>query len=505
MSSAIDIHTFQQPALEFDREWKLIRFNPPALHFNIISTGNEGILFEDFARLLNLNEASVQQVKSAINAGTSFTASEPFTVNEKWFKFFLLPTSEKRFYLFFNDVTKETSDLKRLIKNSTDATILFNNLPIVIWEEDFSEVKRVFNNLKELGVEDLVDYFEKHPDKLIEAAGSIKVTDINKTSYEFYNADSLEELLTKIPEWFTVSSWKVFAKELDALYKGAFEYRDEIEVRSPKGVIKTLIVSVYVPEANRKNLDHVIVSFLDITDRVEAEKKVLDAYRQITKLSHHMENIREEERKRISREIHDHAGSLLTLLKINMVSLKKDLGSNETANKKVDLLLNSVVEIAGLIRSIGASLRPSILDTMGLVPALKWLADEFAKNSGLKIYFNVPIGTTNINISDEISIGIYRIFQEAINNVLKHAKATEVVVNMAIDEQKLILRIIDNGIGFQQKEKKPGDAFSMGLLSMQERCAMLKGSLNIDSEPGEGTVIELSIPLNSKTETPLHA
>jgi signal transduction histidine kinase len=229
----------------------------------------------------------------------------------------------------------------------------------------------------------------------------------------------------------------------------------------------------------------------------DLETKVSEARllgEELRTLSAHLQNIREQERIHIAREMHDELGQLLTGFKMDVVILKRKLVGFEQ-NGVPDKLaaMEKIVDSAvNFVRKLSAELRPSLLDEVGLVPALEWHSQEFEKRYNIKVRFQSS--TETVQTSSVIATGLFRMFQESLTNVARHsgAKAVEAVLQ-ATDDQ-LDLSICDDGKGFNSEE--PGERKTLGLLGMRERAIMIGGKLNITSEPGKGTTVNIVVPLN---------
>ncbi len=203
----------------------------------------------------------------------------------------------------------------------------------------------------------------------------------------------------------------------------------------------------------------------------------------------------ESERKRIARDIHDGVGQMLTALKLNLESIaqeqlpEKERGRLEEARK---LIAKTIVET----RTITFNLMPTVLSDFGIMSGLKQLADQASKNSGAHVTFLCPVSFDRLD--KHIEIGIYRISQEAINNALKYAQATDISVELLLKDQYLYLTVIDNGSGFDMDIPDLGSAhrkISNGINNMQERTNLLDGEFKILSTPGKGTTIWAKIPV----------
>ncbi|MDP4264417.1 MAG: PAS domain S-box protein [Bacteroidota bacterium] len=238
---------------------------------------------------------------------------------------------------------------------------------------------------------------------------------------------------------------------------------------------------------------------IDITERRKAEEELRvsrenlkRSYEEIRLLASNIENIREEEKIKIAREIHDELGQQLTGLKMDVAWLGKKLDPKDTLlAKKIKDILSLLDETVKSIRRIASELRPGLLDDLGLVAAIEWHSQEFQKRSGIKTRFILPV--KDIVIPPAVSTGLFRIFQESLTNIARHAEAGEIVASLEQAELDVILKVSDNGKGFDTNGT--GDKKTLGLLGMKERAMMMGGKFEIISEAGNGTTVIVSVPL----------
>lgn len=238
---------------------------------------------------------------------------------------------------------------------------------------------------------------------------------------------------------------------------------------------------------------NIMVIGRDITERKKAEKELEDSYRAIRRLTDHLQNIREEERTHIAREIHDELGQQLTVMKMDISWINKKIaGSNDISMKeKTKELMALLDQTVKTVRRISSELRPSLLDDLGLTAAMEWQLHEFGRRSGIKTSLEIP--PTDIKLSDSHKTGLFRIFQESLTNVARHSKAKQVDVVLSQEVKKLVLSITDNGHGFDKQ--KIAEKKTLGILGMKERTSMIGGSYEITSTPGKGTRVVVTIPL----------
>jgi PAS domain S-box-containing protein len=230
---------------------------------------------------------------------------------------------------------------------------------------------------------------------------------------------------------------------------------------------------------------------IDISDRKKAEMELTDSYKAIRKLTSHLQNVREEDRAHIAREIHDELGQQLTVLKMDVSWVNKKLGTtDELIKQKMKDLLVMLDETVKTVRRISSELRPSLLDDLGLTAAMEWQLHEFKKRSGIKTSFSAP--ELEIKLPDMIKTGLFRIFQESLTNVVRHSYAKKLKISLEHKDSNFVLTIADDGKGFDKD--KVANKRTLGILGMKERTSMIGGIYDISSTPGKGTTVVVSIP-----------
>lgn len=230
----------------------------------------------------------------------------------------------------------------------------------------------------------------------------------------------------------------------------------------------------------------------DVTEKYIAEEKLKESYESIRKLTGHLQNVREEERLHIAREIHDELGQLLTVLKMDVSWLNKKIEPvNNFAKEKLTEILSLIDTTVKTVRRIASELRPSLLDDLGLLAAMEWHLEEFERRSGISTKLHLP--EAEQQLPDSLKIGLFRIFQESLTNVARHSGAKKVEVFLIQEDKQLILTIKDNGIGFEEKPETAKK--TLGLLGMKERTMMMGGIYDIAGVKGEGTTVTVIVPL----------
>ncbi|HEV8261306.1 MAG TPA: response regulator [Burkholderiales bacterium] len=246
-------------------------------------------------------------------------------------------------------------------------------------------------------------------------------------------------------------------------------------------------VSVFV-DLHKKN----VALANEIKERKIAETQLRESEVQLRALAARLISIREEERARIAREIHDELGQVLTGLKMDVTWLAKRLaGTEKQLVEKAEAMSRLIDSTMHLIRRISTGLRPEILDDMGLVAAIGWQVKEFQKRMGMRCRIKLP--EDHVVLDKELSTAVFRIFQEILTNIARHAKASSVNVNLSISEDLLTLKVIDDGIGISESQIRGNG--SLGLLGMQERAQIFGGEVSIQGGSRRGTAVSVSIPM----------
>jgi signal transduction histidine kinase len=232
----------------------------------------------------------------------------------------------------------------------------------------------------------------------------------------------------------------------------------------------------------------------------DLERRVVERTQQLRALSARLQTAREEERTRIAREIHDALGSALTALKWGLEELQKlvpDSGGVvplPTLREKIDGMMRLAGGTMHTVRRIAWELRPSILDDLGLMEAIEWQVQQFEAQTGIVCHYDCAL--EDFSLSPEQSTAVFRIFQEALTNVRRHANATRVDVTISKSAGDFTLTIRDNGRGIRDEERS--GQLSLGLLGMQERAHLVGGRIDIAGSQGEGTVVTVRVPSSKR-------
>jgi PAS domain S-box-containing protein len=239
----------------------------------------------------------------------------------------------------------------------------------------------------------------------------------------------------------------------------------------------------------------------DITERKYAEEQLEASREQLRALTAHIQSVREDERTHLAREIHDVVGQGLTGLKIDMSWINKKLSKelNETTRLEIEQRVAAAIELiertSTAAKNICAALRPRVLDTFGLAAAVDWQCFEFEQRTGIAC--SVRTHGEEQKLHEEIATALFRIFQEALTNVSRHADARRVFVELQIGEAEVMLSLRDDGRGATEDEI--WGVRSLGFLGMRERAALLGGDVYIKGKRGEGTAVTVRIPITTRS------
>jgi PAS domain S-box-containing protein len=276
------------------------------------------------------------------------------------------------------------------------------------------------------------------------------------------------------------------------------EFNTEHRIRRRDGSLRW--VQTIVRPSTAEGVTAMRGTIMDITERkqtVEALKRSQELLRELTA---HQDRVKEEERRRIAREIHDELGQTLLALRIDVSMLDaRTAGSHPRLNQKVRGALHHIDATVKTIRTIINNLRPAVLD-LGLTAAIEWQVAEFRRRSGITC--DLEFSDEELVVDDARATTLFRILQESLTNVIRHAKASHVLIELDSQDDSLVMKIRDNGVGIHPGPRKGTNSF--GLVGVEERIHALNGKFIIDSAPGRGTTLAIYIPLEieKKKEQP---
>ncbi len=344
--------------------------------------------------------------------------------------------------------------------------------------------------------------------KMVARATNDAVWDYNVTSDEIWWNEKHYQLYGRNPSEppLRVGAWadRIHPDERDNILKQynrvfddnkdswEFEYR----FRLPDGNYINAYDRGYVQYSGKKPI-RIVGSVADVTMLKKAEQEIKETTEQLRQLSAHLQEVREEERKHLAREVHDELGQLLTTSKLGIFWLSKRIPAGEQSlHEKLNEITAILDNTIKIVRKIATELRPGLLDDLGLVAAIDWQSQEFEKKTGITVSFFPPSG--EYKIPDPVATGLFRIYQESLTNIARHADATKVEVTLCIEDTFMRLEIKDNGRGFDTSIA--GQKKTLGLLGMKERVLMMGGHYEINSKLGEGTVVQVYCPFSGNRQ-----
>jgi len=371
-----------------------------------------------------------------------------------WIEYYLYPSSDG-VSCFFRDVTEKKKAEVELIHSERKYKLLFENNPMPMW------------------MVSLQDY---------------SIIDVNEATLQHYGYSRDEFLTLDTRNIRPPEDLGKYVEEYQQRFEG-ISHRGTWRHKKKDGTI--ILVEIHAYDFYYEGMAVRLLLVNDITQKQKAEHKLQESHQELRDLAAHLQVIREEERAGIAREIHDELGQQLTGLKMDVSWLSKKLpDANGSIHEKIKDILELLDITVKTVRKISAELRPSILDDLGLIEAMEWHGQEFEKRSGIKVKFHSAI--KKITLPENVTIGIFRIFQESLTNVARHAGASEVKCNIEEKNETLLLIIKDDGKGFDPG--KVAGKKTLGLLGMKERTLMMGGKYEIKSKKGLGTTVLVNVP-----------
>ena len=245
----------------------------------------------------------------------------------------------------------------------------------------------------------------------------------------------------------------------------------------------------------RDELPRVLVINSDITERKRGEEALVLQKEQLRALAERLQWVREEDRKRVARDLHDQIGQILTAIKMDMTWMTRHLPESEGAvlarlRESIQLINDGVQAV----RAICSGLRPGVLDDLGLAAAVEWQAGEFSARNGIGCTVSVP--PVDLHLDGDRATAAFRIFQECLTNVVRHAQAKSVRVSLSQEDEYILLVVQDDGVGFSGSDIS-NSLGSLGLLGMKERAQFCGGDVQISSSPGNGTTVTVRVPVDT--------
>ena len=353
---------------------------------------------------------------------------------------------------------------------------------------DLTEIKVIERELKET-LNNWYSLVENAPDIIMTIDRKGEITFVNRDAWEYPISALVGTKLTDYVE-------EKDRTKLERCIRGAFESNQPstCEVAGINGVKEHWysfsfgpVRSITVRDANTTT-----VTIRDISQHKRTEQSLRESREQLREFAGRLDQVREEERTRVAREIHDELGQALTILKMDLawVQGKTSPGTNGT-RKKIKSMIADVDYTIERVRKIVSELRPSILDELGLTAAIEWQVSQFQERTGIRGVFES--NTDKFNLSPEAAAALFRVVQEALTNVMRHADARQVRITLRSSGRLLRIAIADDGKGVARDQVNNRKSF--GIVGMTERVHRIGGEFNIFSVPGRGTRLEIAVPL----------
>ncbi|HEY8968146.1 MAG TPA: PAS domain S-box protein, partial [Puia sp.] len=335
---------------------------------------------------------------------------------------------------------------------------------------------------------ELVIVFERVSDGFMAFDKEGIITYVNRKAAEL-NKRSPEDLIG-------MDFWKLFptaaGNEFGMNFRRAIEIQQNLHFEMFSSSLEKWIECFMYPSQ-----DGLSLFFRDISEKRQAEETISRNNEDLRQLASHLQDIREEERATIAREIHDELGQQLTGIKMDVSWLARGLSRqpDEIVAGKIKGTLDLLDNTIKTVRRIATELRPSILDDLGLIAAIEWQSQEFKRRSGINTYFRSSPG--DLHFEPSTAIGLFRICQESLTNVARHSAARNVWISLDWADGQLTFRIRDDGKGLSRQTAR--DKKTLGILGMKERALMMGGNLDIRNEDEGGLTLEVIVPVKKAT------
>ena len=372
---------------------------------------------------------------------------------------------------------------------------------MIDYEEDFAILSVVRDISERKRAEEMLWRSEKQASAAIEAARGFTFSYDIATGKIIWGG-VIEEITGYAPEEFAqvdIEGWaqrihpedrdeilQILQESIKTLNRATAEYR----FRKKDGSYVTLS-SISLTERENGKPVRLMGILQDITERKQVEEEIEKSRQQLRNLARYLQAGREEERAKIAREIHDEFGQRLTALKMDLAWLSKRLPQEHShLSEKTGEMSDMIDSTIQLVRRISTELRPGLLDDLGLAAALEWQADEFRDRT--EIDCELHLSDQEIALDRELTTSLFRIFQETLTNIARHAQATKIYIDLESDPDEVVLMVRDNGIGITTSQV--ADHHSLGLIGMRERIQYLGGEVTFRGISGEGTTVTVRVP-----------
>jgi len=322
------------------------------------------------------------------------------------------------------------------------------------------------------------------------------VHEINLTGAEMLGSNSAAIIEQPLLRWLDSRCHQAFYQHMQRVFKSSERVIDEMvllhgEDKQPRhiSILSSRIINLL--DAPWPGCRTAIV---DISALKQKEAEVTESRRKLRQLSAHLDRVRENERRHLAREIHDELGQKLSLARVEASMLSSKLDSQQAdLHSAAERVLQRVDDAIASMRAIADDLRPAVLD-LGLAAAIRWQVREFRQHSGVACH--LEINDDEIELDNDRATNIFRIVQESLSNITRHANASEVKLSLDQRNDSLHVLICDNGVGIAENALE--NPSSYGLAGMYERIFLLDGALKVNSHPGQGTCLQIIIPIKER-------
>lgn len=437
----------------FDKQWTYRHINSKAAQI-LGKTSEELIGKNVWALYPKAKESKFYGACHEAMATEKFVKFEDYSIYiDKWFDVSVYPGKEG-LYVFFQDVTE---------RKRTDKLL--------------NDREELYRKIVETAQEGIWTIDDKNHTTFVNTCMA------NMLGYERH------EMIGKDPsEFVEIGSYQKVMDDLTAVRAGAtsqFDYCLLTKTKSKKWVLINA-----TPIMNDGVYAGALAMIMDITERKKREEELNESHEQLRHLASRLQTIREEERSSIARDIHDELGQQLTALKMDAYWIAKNQSDqNETFKRKIDSIMSIANHALEVVEKKAIELHPNILHDLGLLSAIEWQNREFQNRFGIAIDFSSD--GSDQGLPNEVALAFYRIYQEALNNISRHAEATSIIARFERNIEGMSLSIQDDGKGFDQErlDRKK----SLGLLGMRERAFIIGGTFDIQSFPSKGTIVMAKI------------
>ncbi|MFL5527405.1 MAG: ATP-binding protein [Gemmatimonadaceae bacterium] len=323
--------------------------------------------------------------------------------------------------------------------------------------------------------------------------GHQRMTKINAPILTQFNAANAEELLGMTPAQFFAHDITTAKNRWREFFDHGYLHTETDERRLDGSPMRIEGDYMVIYDDDGRIAGHFGIQ-RDVTEKHRAMEEVQISREQLRALASRLQKVREEERTEVSREIHDELGQALTGLKLDISWMKSRLPRDHEMMAQCASVIQRIDQTLTAVRRIATSLRPSVLDQLGLVAAAEWQGQEFRARTGIEV--EMDISTSDTAIPDDLGSSAFRILQESLTNVARHAKATRVTIRLRQTPGILRLEVKDNGIGISRHCLQSTDTTTLGVIGMRERALACGGELDICPNADGGTTVSLRVPLD---------